>query len=270
MNGTARLAAALVLVVLSAAPAFAQAAIQPTAQPIVTAESAPWHIRGEPLMYQGNFYYPAGPQIHFNQNEMVRSGSYEGVPLYIRTTIEPNSIVFVPLAGGLMQPYERRRSGDLAGTVGSSAPSFPVSISPQPTSSLGGSAQSAGPPLLTAPAIESPVTSLEGTVRAPASPVQVAQSPAPVVGTSGAVVRRPRTADASASRRVSRSVFISFDNRRWYNSGAATALDTTRFSRIGEYHGLPVYTRRGGPSSTIYVPVALDVPDMITPYSRSR
>ena len=47
---------------------------------------------------------------------MVRSGTYGNVPIYVRTTQEPGSIIYVPLAGGLMRPYERPRSGDLAGT----------------------------------------------------------------------------------------------------------------------------------------------------------
>ena len=83
---------------------------------------------GEPIVFAGNYYYPAGPAIHFLANEMVPTGSYRGIQLYSRTTIEPYSVVFVPVAGGLMQPYERRRAGDLAGTTGSSVPSFPVEI----------------------------------------------------------------------------------------------------------------------------------------------
>ena len=77
-----------------------------------------------------NFYYPAGPRVHFMPFEMVRSGDFLGIPLYSRTTIEPYSVVFIPVGGGMMQPYERRREGELAGTVGSSAPSFPVLSTP--------------------------------------------------------------------------------------------------------------------------------------------
>src|SRR5947208_1010689 len=60
---------------------------------------------------------------------MIRTGDFLGIPLYARTTIEPYSVVFVPIGGGMLQPYERRREGELAGTVGSSAPSFPVALS---------------------------------------------------------------------------------------------------------------------------------------------
>ena len=38
-------------------------------------------------------------------------------------------IIYVPIGGGLMQPYERPRTGDLAGTTGNRAPSSPVATS---------------------------------------------------------------------------------------------------------------------------------------------
>src|SRR3954452_14956802 len=103
--------------------------IRSSRPPAVTAESEPWYVSGSPITFAGNFYYPAGPRVHFMPSEMVRSGDFLGVPLYSRTTIEPYSVIFVPVGGGMMQPYERRRDGELAGTVGSSAPSFPVALS---------------------------------------------------------------------------------------------------------------------------------------------
>ena len=106
----------------------AQVNIRPTPAPAITAENEGWYQRGEPIVFAGNLYYRAGAAIHFNPNEMVRSGAYEGVPLYTRTTIEPYSVVFVPIEGGRMQPYERPRSGELAGTSGSSVPVLPVEI----------------------------------------------------------------------------------------------------------------------------------------------
>ena len=108
----------LVVAVSAANPAAAQSVLRPTPQPIVTAENEPWYLSGEPITYAGNLYYPAGAQVFFNPNEMVRSGFHMGVPLYTRTTIEPFSVVYVPLAGGRMQPYERPRAGELAGTSG--------------------------------------------------------------------------------------------------------------------------------------------------------
>ena len=106
----------------------AQVQWYPTPPPIVTAEDERWYLSGEPLMFAGNLYYLAGPAIHFIPNEMVRSGSYQGIPLYTRTTIEPYSVVFVPIDGGRMQPYERPRTGELVGTSGSTISALPAEI----------------------------------------------------------------------------------------------------------------------------------------------
>ena len=72
--------------------------------------------------------------MFFNGNTMVRTGHYNGVPLYADATLEPYSIVYVPIGRGLMQPYERPRRGDLAGTTGSRPPSFPVQLDDDGTS----------------------------------------------------------------------------------------------------------------------------------------
>src|SRR5688500_828024 len=119
-----RCLAAAITILLGVA-AFAQVNSRPTEAPIVTAENDSWYRRGEPVVVSGEFYYPAGPTTFFNGNVMVRVGHYNGVPLYANTTLEPHSIVLVPVGRNLMQPYERPRTGDLAGTTGSRLPSFP-------------------------------------------------------------------------------------------------------------------------------------------------
>src|SRR4029079_355600 len=111
--------------------------------------------------------------------QMVRSGSYRGIPLYIDSTIEPYSIVFVPLTGGRMQPYERRRTGNLAGTTGSRAPSLPTQIA---TEMIGtsGVAQAPAPPTL-GPSYE------------------VISAPMPVPETAGTTGRIPATTATAAA-----------------------------------------------------------------------
>src|SRR5688572_17031457 len=116
---------AAAITILLGVPAFAQVNSRPTEAPIVTAENDAWYRRGEPVVVSGEFYYPAGPVVFFNGNVMVRTAHHNGVPLYSDTTLEPHSVVFVPVGRNLMQPYERVRGGDLAGTSGSRAPSFP-------------------------------------------------------------------------------------------------------------------------------------------------
>ena len=110
----------IALALLGAAPAFAQVNSRPTDPPIVTAENESWYRLAEPLQFAGDVYYPAGATVFFNGNTMVRTGHYNGIPLYADTTIEPYSIVLVPVARGIMQPYEKPRHGDLAGTTGTS------------------------------------------------------------------------------------------------------------------------------------------------------
>src|SRR5712691_6159668 len=110
----------------AAAPAFAQIQSRPTDAPIVTADNESWYANREPIQFAGDLYYPAGASVFFNGNTMVRSGHYNGVPLYSDTTLEPYSVVYAPLERGVMQPYERLRQGSLAGTTASRTPSFPV------------------------------------------------------------------------------------------------------------------------------------------------
>src|SRR5215210_5664131 len=114
---------AAALKILCSVPLMAQVSSVP---PTVTAENEAWYLSGGAVSFGGGVYYPAGAVIHFVRNEMVRTGFLGNTPVYARTTQEPGSIIYVPLAGGLMRPYERRRSGELAGTSGSSAPSFVV------------------------------------------------------------------------------------------------------------------------------------------------
>src|SRR6188474_3358684 len=104
------LAVALLLVAASAASA--QVVSRPTEPPIVTAENDSWYRLREPVQVAGESYLPAGATLFFNGNTMVRTGHYNGVPLYADATRDPYSVVLVPIGGGQLQPYERLRRGD--------------------------------------------------------------------------------------------------------------------------------------------------------------
>jgi hypothetical protein len=281
MNRRARLLIGCAMLFCAARGAHAQVALQSTPPPSVTAEAVQWYQNGEPVMFAGSFYYRAGPQIHFNGNEMVRSGFFQGVPVYSRTTIEPFSIVYVPLPGGLMQPYERRRTGEIAGTSGSSAPSFPVASPAEMALGTGGAVplpQAAGPPtLLGSPipfeeAVARPSSALALPSVAPVAvpndvrmaPMPAPQQPVRVAGSvrAAAPVRRPATRVPLAAN----GVFIEFDNARWFSSGPARLFDAKTFTRIGELRGFPVYTTRGS-GATIFIPVAEGL-DLVAPYTR--
>src|SRR6266446_1913999 len=120
-------------VVLSVAVLFpkvsdAQAYAFGSPTPEVTAGTAEWQARSEPIMVSGLIYYPTREFRIFDPSVMVQSSVYQGVPVYADVTIQPFSIVYVPVTRSNMRAYERKREGELAGTTGSRTPSFPVEI----------------------------------------------------------------------------------------------------------------------------------------------
>lgn len=250
-------------------PSGAQVSLQPAPRPLVTAEAEGWYAAGEPITFAGTFYYRAGAQVHFDGNTMVRSGFYLGIPLYTRTTEEPYSRVFVPIAGGLMQPYERRRAGEVAGTTGSSTPEYPVVLPSEERGEaavgLAGIAQAAAPPAM-APYANLPATAPRANAILPA-PIGIAGTP---------VLRAPAVAQARrGSPRPLRpkglnGMYIEFDHARWFSSGPATLLEPSQFTRIGDYRGFSVYRDSSGSPGTIYVQLAQNVTYFVTPYSRRK
>ena len=241
-----------------------QILIQPTALPTITAENEPWYLGGEPITYAGNLYYPAGAQIFFNSNEMVRSGFYMGIPLYARTTIEPYSVVYVPLAGGRMQPYERPRSGEITGTAGSTPTTLPTPAATVPPAGL--APQAAGAPSQTVQ-----VVPIQVTESAEPSPGRLPNPPAAseVVGTSGRVpaARRPVNTRVGGRPQGTNAIIIEFQNVRWYPAGPARLIETARMSRVGDYGGFDVWS--AGESGIVYVPVTKGGA-LAVPYSRTR
>jgi hypothetical protein len=251
---------ALTTFLLTGPAMLAQMTMQPTARPIVTADNEGWYVGGAPITFGGITYYPSGPMVHFNGNEMVRSGHFQGVPLYSRTTIEPYSLVFVPIGGGLMHPYERRREGDVAGTVGSVTPSFPV-VRPVEQAGMmdylpgAGMVQAQAPPsqlgegvdrIALAEIPQTPATALVGTVgRAPAAPV------GPLT-----TARRPEGINA---------IYIVYGTQRYFADGPAVAFDEKLFTRVGEYHGFAVY-RHKGQDRTLYVSPLGGASGVLAPY----
>jgi len=255
----------LLLVVLVALPhvSHAQVVWQPTAPPLVTAENEPWYRTADAIIWSGDYYYPAGAMVYFNANQMVRSGSYRGIPLYTDATRDANSVVYVPLSGGLMQPYERRRTGDLAGTTGNMAPSFPIDIGKQGTARDAIAvdlAQNPGPPSYARPYDVAPLGPEPAEL-----PLEPSVSTLATAGRS--ITLAPREAFSSASRpKGVNGIWVRFDGRDWFASGPAEVFDAATFTQRGSYHGFSVYSRRGE-TGTIYIP---SVPGLVTPYSRRK
>jgi hypothetical protein len=242
----------------------AQVFSRPSTYPAVTAQYAAWQLRGDPVFHAGAFYYPTGPTVFFDGNVMARTGTYEGTPIYEDGTIAPFTVVYVPIGGNVVRPYERPREGELAGTTGSRAPSFPVQPGP--------AALEYGRAIIgfeTAP--------VDGFV-----PV-IPEDPRPVssvgaVGSSGSItsVAPSRPVDtASRTVRMDRTpaptilvMWVPYNGARWESAGSAVAFTPDRFIRIGELGGFPVYRERNGRTDTIFIPSVEDGP--VAPYRRAR
>ena len=216
---------------LVSAPVIAQVTSRPTEPPIVTAENDLWFRRGEPLVFAGDFYYPAGPVVFFNGDVMVRTGSYNGVPLYEDATIEPYSVVLVPIGRGRMQPYERLRSGDLAGTTGSRAPSFPGrtdrDLVPFPIEPI------------------APYTRESGAVATTGGAVPE------VVGNES--IAAPRQVRGKPFSYV--SISIQYMGARWVMAGPSGPL-RDGLIQVAEYRDFPVYAESGHEHTRIYLQIA--------------
>ena len=251
-----RRSAALFLFALFAATSVtAQVVSVPTAPPIVTADNESWYLNGEPIQFQGDDYYPAGADVFFNANQMVRSGDFKGIPLYTDTTLEPYSVVYVPKSRGLMKPYEKRRTGSMAGTTGSRPPSFPVQTVPS----------SAGPIQAPGPVTGLPIPIGEVGTTTPPVPAATAGTSVPqAVGTGGVipVIPRPTAVATIPAPRANDGVWIPYLGGRWFSAGAAVPL-TPDFRVVGTYSGFPVFARRDSSAQVIYLP-SLD--GMVAPY----
>lgn len=242
-----------------------------TPPPLVTAANAAWQRGGQPIFYAGSYYEPAGATVFFDGNVMTRTGIFEGVPLYQDVTLEPFSIVYVPVGGAVMRPYERRRQGELAGTVGSRTPSFPIQRDVELSAYF-------GRPGMQTPAIftgdrlafaergdamvQVPLRVLEqllvDRLRDGASGAGAAPAPAaPDQPTGVESVPRPES---------NAGVWIEYDRGRWYSAGPAVVYDPQRFEPVGSYRGVPVYRDRGGRSDRIFVVVVPDGP--LAPFAR--
>lgn len=234
-------------VTLLPASSAAQTA-QVTPPPAVTADNEAWFVAAGPILHAGSLYHPAGPSVYFNPREMVSSGYFGGIPLYKRTTIEPYSIVFVPVAGGLMQPYERRRDGELAGTTGSTLPSFP------------GTVASEGMMFEDIPAAPVGTT---GTLDE--NDGALSDETPTALGAPTALPARTRRTRPGVD-----GLFLDYDGRRWFSDGPALRYDASRFRQVGEHRGFSVFTERIRPTGRIYIAVAQAADALVAPYTVRR
>jgi hypothetical protein len=239
--------AALTVALLLSSSAFlevgtAQVFRTETPPPAVNAASAPWQLSSDPIFYQGAFYEPSGPDAFFDGKVMVRTGVYDRVPLYEDATLQPYSVVYVPVGGLIMRPYVRQ-ADDAFSTVRRDQPLYLPPTEPV------GRLVPEGYALV-------PV----GTVGTQSRDVP----PEPPFEAVGVVaVATPRTPETGPQLS---GAWFDFEGARWFNAGRAVNYDPARFVRAGEYRGFPVYRERGGAGDRLFVTVAPDGP--IAPYDR--
>lgn len=228
----------LTLLVAVLFPNVSNAQVYPlrTAPPEVTAAAAEWQINSEPVVLNSSVYLPTRAVRMFDGQVMVQVGVYKGVPTYADATLEPNSIIYVPVGSGRMRPYERRRERELAGTTGSRTPSFPVEIS-------------------------APIPAEERIVGTAGSVVPNAAG-----STNVAPPRSRRTVVETIPRpRETRGIWVEFGGARWHSAGTSTSYSPDRFTKVGEYYGFPVYLETAGRKDEIWIQAVSGGP--LAPYS---
>jgi hypothetical protein len=174
------------------------------APPEVTAAGAEWQVNGEPIVVEGLQYQATREFRPFDTNVMTQISLYQRVPIYADTTLEPFTVVYVPIGSSTMRAYTHASDALLAAT------------SPIPAES----------PKVTAP----PPVSV-GTTRTALPPAAPPKTPA-----------RRRTTSAATLHSPGRTlIWIAFAGARYDSDGEAAVFSADRFTKIGEYRGFPVY-----------------------------
>ena len=212
-----------------------------TRPPDVTAASAEWQINNRPILVQGLVFFPTSETRMFDSNVMIQTGVFEGVPVYSDATIEPFSLVYVPVGRASMRAYERRRDRELAGTTGSRTPTFPVAPAASPVQTPERAAVTVG--------ISAATATMTASLPAP--------EPSRPVRTAVESIPRPRATDG---------IWIRFNGAKWYTNGEAVAYSPNRFAQIGDYRGFPVYREKDDHKDAIWVAIVQDGP--LAPYSK--
>jgi hypothetical protein len=267
MRAAVLLSCSAVIAMSSAASTTAQVYRFSTPVPAVTAAGAEWQIDGEPIFYAGAFYYPTGPTVYLDSSVMVRTASYRGVPLYEDTTKQPYSVVYVPIGGAVMRPYERRRDGVFTGTLGSTVPSFPTETDAELSTASANPEVTTPPVSGIEPSVE-PETELAVGTAGTLPPRRAAEreAPAPAATQSNVAPARRNFVQSFPSPTENLGIWIAYGGARWFRTGSAITFDERRFVQVGDYFGFPVYRDKNGPDNTIYIPAVHG--GALTPYRR--
>jgi len=244
-----------------------------TAPPEVTAAAAEWQINSEPVIVGGLVYHPTRSFRFFDGQVMAQIGIFERVPVYADTTLEPFSVLYMPVSRDRMREYERRRDRELAGTTGSRVPSLPVESASEQTL-RDRHAGSVGTTGIIEPSPQMTTLGTGATLQPAPAPSAVGsagtfepRAAASAVGTSRQD-RAPSRPSLESARRPSgaNGVWLEFNGARWYADGAAASFSPDRFEPVGLYRGFPVYLDKATATNEIWVQVVEGGP--LAPYAR--
>ena len=269
--------ACLLFLCLSVAVLFpktgnAQAFSVRTPPPEVTAAAADWQINSDPIVVTGLVFYPTRGFRMFDGQVMAQIAVFDRVPVYADATLEPYSVVYVPVGRDRMREYERRRDRELASTTGSRAPSFPVAVAtdraprePAPgTTSMSGAVGTTG----VVATGEASANGVSGTPGAVGTTGAIAlPNPTSAIGTTYSPDRGRRSLIQSIQAPGAiNGVWLEFNGARWYLDGPAATFSPDRFEPVGEYRGFPVYRDKSGKKNEIWISVVKDGP--VAPYAK--
>jgi hypothetical protein len=250
-------AAVLTLAVLLPNLGSAQVYQSKTPSPPVSAQYEAWQFNDEPILVNGLIYYPTRERRFFDGEIMSQVGVYRHVPVYADVTLEPHSVVYLPIGRQSMRGYERRREGELAGTTGSRMPAFPVEVA----SSITTMPRELRPEVLAPIGTSGTFRTEDAAIPAPAPEVAIETAERPNVP------RPARTNIESIPQpRENNGVWLEYAGSRWYSDGPAAVFDPNRFIEIGNYRGFPVYRDKSRGAEEIWVRVVAGGP--VAPYAK--
>jgi hypothetical protein len=143
--------------------------------------------------------------VFFDGAVMVRSSSFKGVPIYVDGTRDPYNVVYVPIGGKLMRPYERRRTDQVADTLAPAPAAAPAEVGETASDS-----SDAVPPV-------------------PSGDRQPRVKPS-----------TPSHSVSALQPGANRGIWIVFDDNIW-TLADRQPYSVVNFTPIGTYHGFPVY-----------------------------
>jgi hypothetical protein len=199
--------------------------------PVIDAAAADWQVDSQLMLFAGLAYAPTREFRLFDAQVMTQIGVFKGVPIYADPTLEPWSVVYVPVGRDRMRTYSRVREVAADARVATDA------ITVAGAGAIG-----------------------TASMIVPSAPREAV--PAPV---ADHVAPRPARAAEIRTQRRTDGVWLEFQGRRWYSDGEAVSYSADRFIPVGDYHGFPVYRdNTSKQSDVIWVSSVQDGP--LAPY----